>query len=338
MNVENIVLFIPITAYILDTILGEPAAKFHPVCWLGNTALFLEQKKLPTLQNHSQQFLYGIACTSILILLFAVLPLLAFCVLKKYCLYYLTDFYDIFAFIFASFILYLCIAPKSLVQHVEAIQKELKQNNLPEAQVKLSYIVGRNTNKMNEHDIVRASIESLAENSLDSTLAGFFWFSLGYWLFSYEGAIFFPLLHRIINTLDAMWGKKNEKYFYFGKFPARFDDVLNYLPARLSFYFILLACFCIKECDTKNACAIGKKYRSKHASPNSAWAEAPYAGALNLKLAGPVYYGDFFCDYPYLGEGSLDAAPSHLETALKIFHSSIIICLVFCTVFLFLVH
>lgn len=334
---ENLILFIPITAYILDAIFGEPSAKIHPVCWLGNTALFLEQKKLSALTNHSQQFLYGIFCTSIIILLFAVLPLLVFCVIKKYILYYLPEFYNFFAFIFASIILYLCIAPKSLVQHVEAVQKKLKENNISEAQIKLSHIVGRNTKKMDEHAVIRACIESLAENSVDSTLASFFWFCLGYACFSFEGAIFFVLLHRAINTLDAMWGKKNEKYFYFGKFPARFDDVLNYLPARLYFYFILLACRCIKECDYKNAYAIGKKYRSKHASPNSAWAEAPYAGALNLKLAGPVYYGDFFCDYPYLGEGSLEAAQQHLETALKIFQYSIFICLIFCTIFLFFI-
>lgn len=334
---EHLILFIPITAYILDAIFGEPSAKFHPVCWLGNTALFLEQKKLSTLTSHSQQFLYGIVCTNSIILLFAVLPVLVFCVIKKYIFYYFPEFYAFFSFVFASFILYLCIAPKSLVQHVEAIQKELTQNNISGAQIKLSYIVGRNTKKMNEHDIIRASIESLSENSLDSTLASFFWFSIGFVLFSYEGALFFVLLHRAVNTLDAMWGKKNEKYFYFGKFPARLDDVLNYLPARLSFYFILLACCCIKECDYKNAYTIGKKYRSKHASPNSAWAEAPYAGALNLKLAGPVYYGGFFCDYPYLGEGSLEAAQKHLETALKIFHASIFICLIFYTIFLFFI-
>ncbi len=332
---ENIVLFIPITAYILDAVFEEPSVKFHPVCWLGNTASFLEQKKLPSLQNHTLRFLYGIFCTTLLMLIFCILPLLIFCIFKKYCLYYADTLYPFMAFTIASFILYLCIAPKSLTLHIKAIQKELQKNNIAEAQKKLSYIVGRNTNTMNEHDIIRASIESLAENSLDSTLASFFWFSLGYCFFSYEGAIFFPLLHRIINTLDAMWGKKNEQYFYFGKFPARFDDVLNYLPARLCFYTILLACFCIKECNSKNAYVIGKKYRSKHASPNSAWAEAPYAGALNLKLAGPVSYGDFFCDYPYLGEGSLEAAQKHLAAALKIFHVSIFICLIFCTVFLF---
>ncbi len=334
---ENLILFAPLTAYLLDILLGEPNTEYHPVCWLGNTALFLEQKKLPELKTNMQKFIYGIFCTCLLLLIFAVLPLLVFAVGKKYCFYYADSLYPFFSFFFASIILYLCIAPKSLVQHIEAIQKELAQNNIPEAQIKLSYIVGRNTKKMNEHDIVRASIESLSENSVDSTLASFFWFSLGYALFSYEGALFFVLLHRAVNTLDAMWGKKNEKYFYFGKFPARLDDVLNYLPARLSFYFILLACCCIKECDYKNAYTIGKKYRSKHASPNSAWAESPYAGALNLKLAGPVYYGDFFCDYPYLGEGSLKATQKHLETALKIFYASIFICLIFCTIFLFLV-
>ncbi len=334
---ENLILFAPLTAYLLDILLGEPNTEYHPVCWIGNTALFLEQKKLPELKTNMQKFIYGIFCTCLLLLIFAVLPLLVFAVGKKYCFYYADSLYPFFSFFFASIVLYLCIAPKSLVQHIEAIQKELAQNNIPEAQIKLSYIVGRNTKKMNENDMIRASIESLSENSFDSTLAGFFWFCLGYALFSYEGAIFFVLLHRAINTLDAMWGKKNEKYFYFGKFPARFDDVLNFLPARLCFYFILLACFCIKDCDYKNACAIGKKYRSKHASPNSAWAEAPYAGALNLKLAGPVYYGDFFCDYPYLGEGSLKATQKHLETALKIFYASIFICLIFCTIFLFLV-
>ncbi|MDE5681777.1 MAG: cobalamin biosynthesis protein, partial [Mailhella sp.] len=128
----------------------------------------------------------------------------------------------------------------------------------------------------------------------------------------------------------------NDKYFYFGKFPARFDDILNFIPARISFYLIIFSCFFIKECDYKNAYAIGKKYRSSHASPNSAWAEAPYAGALNIKLAGPFCYGSFFCDYPYLGECSLYADPASLKTALKMFQYSIFSSLIFYTFLLFL--
>ncbi len=333
---ENLILFEPLTAYLLDILLGEPNTKYHPVCWLGNTALFLEQKTLSECKTNTQKFICGIFCTCLLLLIFAVLPLLVFAVGKKYCLRYADEWYPFFAFFFASFILYLCIAPKSLIQHVEAIQKELTQNNMPEARSKLSCIVGRNTDKMEKADIIRTSIESLAENSLDSTLASFFWFSFAFLLFSYEGAVFCTVSHRIVNTLDAMWGKKNDNYLYFGKFPARFDDILNFIPARISFYLIIFSCFFIKECDYKNAYVIGKKFRGRHASPNSAWAEAPYAGALNLKLAGPVHYGDFFCDYPYLGEGSLDADHTHLKTALTLFQYSIFSSLIFYTFLLFL--
>ena len=242
---ENLILFAPLTAYLLDILLGEPNTKYHPVCWLGNTALFLEQKTLSECKTNTQKFICGIFCTCLLLLIFAVLPLLVFAVGKKYCLRYADEWYPFFAFFSASFILYLCIAPKSLIQHVEAIQKELTQNNMPEARSKLSCIVGRNTDKMEKADIIRTSIESLAENSLDSTLASFFWFSFAFLLFSYEGAVFCTVSHRIVNTLDAMWGKKNDKYLYFGKFPARFDDILNFIPARISFYLIIFSCFFI---------------------------------------------------------------------------------------------
>lgn len=181
---ENLILFAPLTAYLLDILLGEPNTKYHPVCWLGNTALFLEQKTLSECKTKTQKFICGIFCTCLLLLIFAVLPLLVFAVGKKYCLRYADEWYPFFAFFSASFILYLCIAPKSLIQHVEAIQKELTQNNMPEARSKLSCIVGRNTDKMEKADIIRTSIESLAENSLDSTLASFFWFSFAFLLFS----------------------------------------------------------------------------------------------------------------------------------------------------------
>lgn len=331
---EELVIFVPIFAFFLDLLLGEPKTSLHPVCKLGSIASFLEKKMPAQITENYQKFLYGLFCSLVLTIIFTGIPLLSFMAIKKYLLYYLPDFYPIFAFLFSAFILYLCIAPKSLTEHVGYIGKELKQNNLPEARTKLSWIVGRNTQKMEEADIVRASIESLSENSVDSTVSSFCLFTLGYWLFSYEGAIFLVTLQRIFNTLDAMWGKKNEKYLYFGKFPARTDDVLNFVPARIGFYLIVLSCFFVKGCDYKNALKIGRKYRSTHASPNSAWAEAPYAGALNLKLAGPVQYGNFFCDYPYLGEGTLNADLAHLEKALLLFHVSVFCTIAFCTLLL----
>lgn len=331
---EELVIFSPIFAYILDLCLGEPKPSFHPVCWIGNFAAFLEKKMPARFNSNSLKFMYGLFCSLLLVLFFACIPLLVFLTAKKYLLYFLPSAYPLFAFLFSSFLLYLCIAPKSLTQHIGYIKKELEQNNLPEARTKLSWIVGRNTKKMQEPDIIRAGIESLSENSVDSTISSLCLFTLGYVLFSYEGAIILIALQRIFNTLDAMWGKKNEKYLYFGKFCARTDDVLNYVPARIGFYLIIVSCLFIQGCNYKNALQIGRKYRSTHASPNSAWAEAPYAGALDLKLAGPVWYGDFFCDYPYLGEGSLNADLGHLKKALRLFHASVFCTIVFCTIIL----
>lgn len=331
---ENLIIFSPVFAYLLDCLLGEPKPALHPVCHLGNMAALLEKQYLNKCHSAAQKFLCGICCCIVLCIVFAVLPLLFFLVLKKYCLLARPDAYPLLGFVFCSVMLYLCIAPDSLTKHIQFVQEELKKGNIAEARRKLSWIVGRNTQKMDEADIIRASIESLAENSVDSTIASYFWFCAGYTLFSFEGAILLTVLHRIFNTLDAMWGKKNERYLYFGKFAARTDDVLNFLPARISFYLIILCCFFIKGCDAGNAWSIGKKYRNKHASPNSAWAEAPYAGALHLKLAGPVRYGEFFCDYPYLGEGTLLAEQKHLVLALKIFHCTVFAAVFACTIWI----
>lgn len=334
---ENITLFIPFFAFLLDFLLGEPPQKIHPVCAAGNTASFLEQKFLNKTQSNAAKFLGGLFCSLSVTVIFAVIPLLVFLLIKKYFFSHGENGYFVFSFLFSGIILYLCIAPKSLIQHICAVKNELEKHDLTAARGKLSLIVGRNTEKLDEAGIVRAGIESLSENSVDSTAASFFWFTAGFALLSFEGAVFLTVFHRIFNTLDAMWGKKNKKYLFFGKFAARTDDVLNFFPSRLTFFFIVLSCLFVKNCSAKNAYAIGRKYRGRHASPNSAWAEAPYAGALNLKLAGPVYYGDFFCDYPYIGEGTADANLSHLETALNIFYATVFLTVIFCTVVLFLV-
>lgn len=333
---ENIVLFTPFFALLLDFLLGEPPQKIHPVCAVGKTAFFLEQKFLNSAKSSAAKFFGGLFCSLTVTVIFAVIPLLVFLLIKKYFFSHEENGYFLFSFLFSGIILYLCIAPKSLVYHVNAVKQELEKHDLTAARGKLSRIVGRNTEKLNEAGIVRASIESLSENSVDSTAASFFWFTAGFVLLSFEGAVFLTVFHRIFNTLDAMWGKRNEKYLYFGKFAARTDDVLNFFPSRLTFYIIVLSCLFIKNCSAKTAYTIGRKYRSRHASPNSGWAEAPYAGALNLKLAGPVYYGDFFCDYPYIGEGTADADLSHLETAITIFYSTVFLTVIFCTVILFL--
>ena len=116
--------------------------------------------------------------------------------------------------------------------------------------------------------------------------------------------------------MDALWGKKNDEYRYFGTWAARMDDVLNWLPARLSLILIALAAVIVPGCSASKALRIGWKYRYEHASPNSAWSEAAFAGALNLKLSGPISYKGVPAPYPYIGEGSLQATALDLRRAI----------------------
>ena len=322
---EHISLFIPLFALILDTILGEPKNTIHPVCLLGNTAIYLEKKFLKNEQKKQIKFLLGIIATLLCIIIFSLLPSLFFLSIEKFMTNNFSNTIPIIEIFFSSCVLYICIAPNSLTQHINYVTCELQKNNILEARNKLSWIVGRNTNNMNENDIARACIETLSENSIDCYFSSLFWAFVGYCLFSYTGLIFFVSLHRVINTLDAMWGKRNEQYEFFGKFVARFDDVLNFISARISFFIIIFAILITPKTNTKQAIIIGFKYRNVLTSPNSAWAEAPYAGALNLKLAGPVTYGDFYCNYPYIGEGTLLASLQHINTALIIYKNSVII-------------
>lgn len=335
---EHFILFIPLFALILDTLLGEPPQYMHPICFLGNTANFLEKKLRHDQQNHSIAFLNGLLASCICIIIYSIIPTLFFLCIEKFLSYSFSFLIPIIGVFFSTLILYICIAPNSLIEHIHFVTKELENNNLIEARKKLSWIVGRNTEKMEESEISRACIETLSENSVDCFFASFIWTIIGYVLFSFTGIIFFVSLHRILNTLDAMWGKRNEKYEFFGKFVARFDDVLNYIPARISFIFIIIACIFTKRTHIKKAISIGFKYRNALASPNSAWAEAPYAGALNLKLAGPVMYGDFYCNYPYIGEGELLATRQNIYTALIIYKNSIIIGTLFTILSLFIIN
>lgn len=225
---------------------------------------------------------------------------------------------DFLVFFIALFCLYLCIAPRSLAEHALAIAKPLQENNIIAAQKAVSAIVGRSTKNMDSSSVARACVESVGENVTDSVLSSLFWASVGLILFGFLGSVFFALLHRCFNTLDAMWGKRNEQYQYFGTFAARTDDILNFFPARLSLFSIVIAAYFTKKTNYKEAWRVGYAYRYSHNSPNSAWSEAAFAGALGLKLGGPVNYGTLFVDYPYFGDGTLHANDSHIHLAIKL--------------------
>ena len=186
----------------------------------------------------------------------------------------------------------------------------------------LSYIVGRDTGSLNEEQIAKAAVETVAENTSDGVIAPLLFLLLG-------GA---PLgfAYKAVNTADSMIGYKNDRYLYFGRFAARLDDLCNWIPARLSGLFMALSAFCI-GLDGKNALRIYRRDRRNHASPNSAQTESACAGALNIQLAGDASYFGKTVHKPTIGDPVRRAEPEDILRAHRLLYGTSLLCLlVFC--------
>ncbi|GAA0424130.1 adenosylcobinamide-phosphate synthase CbiB [Cocleimonas flava] len=266
-------LFVAPLALLLDFLLGEPS-RFHPLIGFGHLANWLEQKL--NRKNAGSQLLWGILAWGL-----AVIPLVLITA-------FISNSLDlIFQILFAAIYGWLAIGWKSLLQHGQAVFDALSQNDLAQARIKTSYIVSRDTSESDETALSKASIESLLENGSDAIFAPLFWLVI----LGAPGVI----LYRLSNTLDAMWGYHNERFEYFGKFTARIDDVMNYIPARLC---ALLYSICG---DTKQALHAWKTQASSWYSPNAGVVMATGAGALNISLGGSAIYHGHYKERPTLG-------------------------------------
>ena len=239
---------------LLDAIAGEPT-RYHPLIGFGNIALFIEDK----LNNN--RIVSGVIAWLLLVLPFVFVTWLLS---------------NLLGWWFELIIGYLALGATSLWQHAKPIQLALQNKDITLARQRLSWIVSRNTATLNEEDISKATVESLLENGSDAIFATLFWFAIA----GAEGA----LLYRLSNTLDAMWGYKNERYHYFGRFAARVDDVLNWIPARLTAISYSL------YGDTKTAWKCWQQQGNKWYSPNAGPVMASGAGALGIKLGGNATY------------------------------------------------
>ena len=169
----------------------------------------------------------------------------------------------------------------------------LEQDGLAAARTQVGMLVGRDTDRLNEEQVLRATVETVAENTSDGVIAPLFWMMLG----GPVGGFFY----KAINTMDSMVGYKNDKYLYFGRWAAKLDDIVNYIPARLSALGMILSAALLGY-DGKNAARIWKRDRRKHASPNSAQTESVCAGALHIQLGGAASYFGQVHDKPTLGD------------------------------------
>lgn len=258
-------------ALALDYRFAEPK-KFHPLVGFGRYVDFLQQK-LNRPSDPRTQFVNGTLAA-----LLAIIPIVGLIIVIQHSL---PAFINVFI---DAGLLYLCIGWASLQQHARAIYDELIVNQLESARVKLSWIVSRETAQLDSTQVAQASVESVLENSSDALFATLFWFMVA----GVEGAV----LHRLVNTLDAMWGYKNKQFLYFGRFAAYFDDALNYIPARLTAYGMV---FCANTVEQGKKALLCWRAQAKHcSSPNGGPVMTAGAGALNVRLSeGAFYHGQW---------------------------------------------
>ena len=193
----------------------------------------------------------------------------------------------------ASLLCWQILAARSLAEESKPVYNALQNQDLPAARQKLAMIVGRDTTDLEVPDVVRATVETIAENTADGIIAPLFYFMLG--------GIPAAIIYKAINTMDSMLGYQNDRYREFGRRAALLDDVANYLPARLSALIMLLAS-AISGFSVSGAWKIWRRDRRKHKSPNAGQTEAVMAGALGIVLGGASRYGGVMVEKPALGD------------------------------------
>ncbi len=272
--------------FILDLLFGDPHWMYHPVRLIGKLITILENGLRKVFQKtEAGERTAG----RILVVLVCSLTTLTAWILLKFA--YRFNFY--FGFALECLMCYQLFAVRSLKDESMKVYDRLKAEDLSGARKAVSMIVGRDTQSLTAQGVTKAAVETIAENTSDGTMAPL--------LFMFLGGPIFGWFYKSVNTMDSMVGYKNDQYLYFGRCAAKFDDLLNYIPARLCGCFMVLAAYILKL-NGKHAWQIFKRDRYNHASPNSAQTEAVMAGALDVQLAGDAWYFGKRYEKPTIGD------------------------------------
>lgn len=305
-----------VMGYILDLIFGDPYWMPHPVRFIGNLISILEKvirRFMP--KTKRGEYIGGIILTVMVVSISMVIPLVIILMAKSINTY--------LALTVETFMCYQILATKSLKVESMKVYDELEKNDLPSARKAVSMIVGRDTKDLTFSGVAKAAVETVAENTSDGIIAPMIFIAIG-------GA---PMgfFYKAINTMDSMVGYKNEKYMNFGRFAAKLDDVVNYLPARISAYQMILSSFFLRY-DYKNAFKIYKRDRYNHASPDSAQTESVCAGALDVQLAGNAYYFGKLYEKPTIGDDIREINYDDIKKANRLLYCTSIISIVIISV------
>ena len=261
---------------LLDLLFGDPVWLYHPVRLIGNWISWGERQLRKVCGTHltaAGGVLWVMTAGLAFVIPFGLLALAGW-------------IHPALRFLLETFWCFQILAAKCLASESRKVYDWLKARNLPGARKAVSMIVGRDTEELTEEGVTKAAVETVAENTSDGVTAPLIYLLIG-------GA---PLgfLYKAVNTMDSMLGYKNDRYLYFGRIPARMDDVFNYIPARVTTLLMTISAF-LTGLDGKNAWKIYRRDRKKHASPNAAQTESVCAGALGVRLAGDaVYFGKLY--------------------------------------------
>ncbi|MDR2756352.1 MAG: adenosylcobinamide-phosphate synthase CbiB [Planctomycetaceae bacterium] len=308
---DNIVQII-VLAVILDSLAGDPQNPLHPVRIIGygiSWGIKLHQYfriKLPVVS-----FVWGVLLT-VTIVLTAYWG-------TKYFIEFLDKIQPWCAYAGEVILCYFIIASKALQVESMRVYRAIQSDDLMNARKNLSRIVGRDTQHLEYPAIIKATVETVAENFSDGVIAPLF--------FVYIGGVPLGMAYKAVNTLDSMIGYRNEMYEYLGKFAARLDDIVNFIPARIS-AFLLIAVVFITRNNLKQAFRIYWRDRYQHKSPNSAQTEAVCAGALGLSLGGDNYYNGKIVSKPAIGDDKVPPSPSHIIIVNRLMYLATILAVV----------
>jgi adenosylcobinamide-phosphate synthase len=285
-------------AFVLDLMLGDSQSFPHPVRWMGKAIDVFEPcfRKVPA----------GLVMSGFIFTIFLVVVtgMLTWLVLQS-----AQWLHPLAKNSIEIIFIYFCISARSLENAAMEIHQDLMQHKVKTARKKVGLVVGRDVDDYGEEGLSRATVETVAENLVDGVISPLFFAAIG-------GAPL-AMIYKMVNTLDSMIGYKNEKYISFGKVSARLDDILNYIPARLSIPIICLATQILSgqgRRSFKTAIVEG----ANHSSPNAGYPEAAFAGALAVKLNGPNYYDGKLVAKPYIGVTFSQTLPEHIHKACHI--------------------
>ena len=311
-------IFAFIAGFVLDLLIGDPHFIPHPVRLIGSLISFLDKGlNCDAGYNISEKKLNLIKYKRGMLLAFTVIfATFAMSVIIIVAAYSI----NLYAGLIAEAVMtWQILATKCLRVESMRVYDALRTDGVDAGRRAVSMIVGRDTSVLDAAGVTRAAVETIAENTSDGVIAPMLYTAIG-------GPVL-GFVYKGVNTMDSMLGYKNDKYMYFGRFAARLDDVVNFIPARISAYLMIAAAFIGgRQFDGKNAYRIFKRDRFNHASPNSAQTESVCAGALRVQLAGDAVYFGKLVKKKYIGDGLREIEYEDIKRANRLMYITAFLC------------